>query len=257
MKRWMMLLATLTGLALVIAAGAVYAQGDGEGHGEGEAGDPAGRGAAIYAEFCQACHGPRGTGAAQGPAFVALAYDPATARDVIVNGPEVAEDTVAPMPAYGAEAGGPLDEAQIDDLLAYLEAWAADEAPPLPEPNVSGLDEELQAGAAVYARFCAGCHGPEGEGRDADGFPGFEVDDGTLTVARQGSENGAMPAFGAAFGGPLGEDQFDALDVYFDSWDEEDESAAEGMEFLVIFMGVLAVAGVGAAYLSNMIKTET
>lgn len=262
-KRWILLLSL--GILLLLAAGTIYAQG-GDGDDEHGGGDLA-YGAALYAEFCQACHGPDGTGAGTGPAFAAIRYEGGTIRDAIANGQDSdAADGVA-MAAYGAEAGGPLSPEEIDALVAYVHALAAGDAPPLPEPSVfalvesvAGYDGDPEAGARVYATSCYGCHGKRGVGRGGENFPAFAVTDDSLVVVRAGSGNGIMPAFGADAGGPLSEDQLADLDAYLASWDyasDEIDDEAEGVNFLMIFLGVMAIVGVGAAYLSSMVKTET
>jgi len=75
MKRWMAILTLALGTLLALlalgAAPPILAQ---DGH-EGDSGDadlaPL-RGAAVYAEFCQACHGPQGEALGTGAAFAAI-----------------------------------------------------------------------------------------------------------------------------------------------------------------------------------------
>ncbi len=258
MKRWMAILALLTGAALLLAVGApVLAQGGhGEETGQGEEGegDDAGiaalRGAALYAEFCQACHGPRGE--AQG-ALVPVAFDPEAARQAIEDGVASAEGLA--MPAYGAL----LDEAQIGDLLAYLGTWQGEDVPPLPEPNIGDLPEQLEgisgnprAGAVIYATYCAGCHGVNGAGRGAAAFPpltGAPAD--IVRVAREGHGDPSLPAFGRAQGGPLDETQLTDLQAYLNTWPQQKQEKAEdqrGYGLLIVIAGVIAILLVGAIY---------
>lgn len=260
MKRWGFSLTAMASALLLISAGMAYAQGGHGGAGGGEE-DAITQGAALYAEYCQACHGPDGQGAGTGPAFVALHVDPATVHDVIAEGQDSDPADGVAMPGYGEI----LDDESIEALAAYLEAWEAGDAPPLPAPNlhsavknVTGYDGDPEAGAGIYAQFCYGCHGAEGEGRGADPFPAFEVTHNTLYRVRGGTENPYMPAFGADQGGPLDETQLADLRAYMATWHHSStQDQAQGISFLLMFLGVAAILGVGAAYLSGMIKTES
>ena len=87
---------------------------------------------------CAGCHGPGGTGGAAPPftlndakqSFVAtvtwqapalntvlLRYSEEEVRDILVYG-----RPGTPMPAWGAEGGGPLTTQQLDELIAYLQS---------------------------------------------------------------------------------------------------------------------------------------
>jgi mono/diheme cytochrome c family protein len=265
-------------LALIVPAQVALAQdghgpeGD-DGAGEEQAADELApyRGAALYAEFCQACHGPQGEAAGDGPAFKAIAYDPETARAIIAEGLDTTPDDGALMPAYGEAHGGLLDDAQIDDLLAYMATWETGETPALPAPNIhteveriEGFSGDPAAGAVVYAASCYGCHGPQGEGRGVEIFPGFVVSGDTLAVVRTGTGSDTMPGFSADVGGPLSAQQLDDLDAYLASWtlpaepsESDDSDIPEGTNVLLIVMGAAAIIAVGAAYMSQVVRTET
>ena len=165
MKRLVLSGTLAAGVLLLMAAlGTAYAQDD---HG-GEGDEAAARGAAVYAEFCQACHGPQGEATGTGLAFAAMAFEEDSAREVIEQGHEDL------MPPYADVLRGE----QIDDVMAYLHTWESGDVPPLPEPNihealesVPGYNGDPHEGAIVYAKFCNGCHGPQGEGRGEPQFP--------------------------------------------------------------------------------------
>ncbi|NLF75893.1 MAG: c-type cytochrome [Chloroflexi bacterium] len=270
----LMLAAILTAALALVPAQVAVAQ---DGHGPEDEGGVAGgeyapqRGAALYAEFCQACHGPQGEAAGDGPAFVAIEYDPDTARAIIAGGLDTTPDDGALMPAYGEAEGGLLDEAQLDDLLAYMATWETGDTPPLPAPNirsdaerVAGFAGDPEAGAVVYAASCYGCHGAEGQGRGVENFPGFDVSGDTLAVVRTGTGSDTMPGFVAAAGGPLSEQQLDDLDAYLASWTLPPDPAEaaksdipKGTNVLLIVMGAAAILVVGAAYMSQVVRTET
>lgn len=277
MRRLVSLL-TLGGVAIMLVALlaiplAVFAQ---DGHGDDAPGETEGgaegdahtdefaplRGAAVYAEFCQACHGPQGEARGTGAAFPAINYDAGAAHEAIVNGADSAAADGVAMPGYGAV----LSEAQIDDVLAYMATWESGETPALPEPNVH-VEETLvpdyfgdaQAGAEVYAKFCAGCHGPAGQGRTGDAFPALAFDAlTTRRIAAQGAESPYMPGFAASVGGPLSDEQLTDLETYLASWaqaddTESDEGADKGVAVMIVILGVVAILTVGVAYLARAV----
>jgi mono/diheme cytochrome c family protein len=259
MKRFTRILTLTAGVTLLIAVfGPVYAQ-DGPGEG-GEAEDEFApiRGAAVYAEFCQACHGPQGEAIGTGAAFGAITGSVEAARDVIDKGRASDAANGAVMPPYGEI----LKVNQIDDLLAYLETWESGSVPPLPEPNIHGVPDQVpdyfgdpHAGAVVYAKFCDGCHGPEGEGRKKPDFPPFKFTGQTAAFVRDEHR----PAFGESAGGPLSDTQITDLETYMASWKTGaalDEQKSEGVNVLIVVVGALAIVAIGGAYLSRIVATE-
>ena len=100
-------------------------------------------GARLYAENCAVCHGPNG----EGRVGATLAKDwPAirpdmTVRNVIVNGV-----SGSPMPAWSIEKGGPLSEAQINDIVAYVVSLPKMK-PPIEAPPAGSAEEPPQAPA--------------------------------------------------------------------------------------------------------------
>ncbi|MCL4237561.1 MAG: c-type cytochrome [Anaerolineae bacterium] len=269
MKRWMAILTLALGTLLALlalgAAPPILAQ---DGH-EGDSGDadlaPL-RGAAVYAEFCQACHGPQGEALGTGAAFAAIdaaALAGGGARQAILEGAGSA-DSGAAMPPYGDVLSG----AQVDDLLAYLGTWTTGETPPLPEPNIGPLPESVEgfagdpaAGAAVYARFCAGCHGASGAGRGAPAFPKLAGEAAQIaSVARQGHESPFMPAFGAAQGGPLSDAQLTDLEAYLATWAQNETSQepddSRGYSLLIVVAGAVAILLLGVTYMARVVVKE-
>jgi cbb3-type cytochrome c oxidase subunit III len=243
-------------LALVPAAVAQEGHDD-----QGKADDLAAiRGAAVYAEFCQACHGETGQGRGHAAVFVGITYDPAeeaSAREVIAKGRDSDEADDAAMPAFDRL----LDDEQIDDVLAYMATWAQGEVPALPEPNlhevvasVPGYAGDPLSGAEVYAKSCYGCHGEQGQGRGGRDFPGFEVNDTTMDVVRNGTDHPVMPGWSPEAGGPMTEAQLDDLEAYLASWpsapvDEagEDEGI-QGLNYVLVIVGAVMIAFVGGVY---------
>ncbi|RPJ02526.1 MAG: hypothetical protein EHM39_01665, partial [Chloroflexi bacterium] len=245
MKRFVLSLTLAAGMVLLMAAlGTAYAQDE---HGD-EEDEAAVRGAAVFAEFCQACHGPQGEAIGSGPAFVAISFDEDNARDAIEHG------HTDLMPPYADV----FTREQIDDVMAYLHTWESGEVPPLPEPNihdepesVPGYNGDPHEGAVVYAKFCNGCHGAQGEGRGESLFPPFEFSDGTAAFVSAQHD----PAFGETAGGPLSDEQIADLETYLASWQagegDDDQPRSEGINVLIVLGGALAILAIGGAYLSR------
>ncbi|MBN1678735.1 MAG: c-type cytochrome, partial [Anaerolineae bacterium] len=134
MKR---LVSLLTGLSIIVMLVAViatpiaaFAQ---DGHGEDAEDSEAEhsddlaplRGAAVYAEFCQACHGPQGESIGTGAAFPAIEFDADSAHAVIADGLDSDEADASAMPGYGKV----LNDVQIADVIAYMETWESGDTP--------------------------------------------------------------------------------------------------------------------------------
>ncbi len=96
----------------------------------------------------------------------------------------------------------------------------ADALAPPPAPSPTALDPmQLHVGRALYARFCGLCHGPTAEGYAADNAPSLvsqtfleSASDAFLhaSIAR-GRPGTAMAGYGAEIGGPLTDQQIDAI----------------------------------------------
>jgi mono/diheme cytochrome c family protein len=120
---------------------------------------------------CENCHGKAGVGgvtqysitdpsnpdappkqvqwAAPALNTVMLRFRPEEVRTIIVYGrPQT------PMPAWGEEGGGPLNDQQVDDLIAYLEEIALS-----PEKvKADNLAQYGTDGQKLFDGFCARCH---------------------------------------------------------------------------------------------------
>jgi mono/diheme cytochrome c family protein len=95
------------------------------------------------------------------PLFLAIVSD-AELRRVIVEGRKG-----TPMSAFARENGGALTAEQIESLVSGIRSkWgAATSQPSGPLPAyVSSNRGNASAGAAVFERTCAACHGPGGVG---------------------------------------------------------------------------------------------
>ena len=83
-----------------------------------------------------------------------------------------------------------------------------------------GGDPEL--GARLYAENCAVCHGATGEGRVgvtlAKNWPSIRPDLQVRTAIANGISGSPMPAWSQENGGPLTDEEIDALTAYILSW---------------------------------------
>lgn len=94
-------------------------------------GDP-NRGASLYDQNCEVCHGANGegrVGATLAKAWPSFRAD-LSIKAVIERGVEN-----SPMPAWSQANGGPLLESEIDDLVAFVMTWDAAGAEAQPEAN--------------------------------------------------------------------------------------------------------------------------
>ena len=153
----------------------------------------------IFQQNCSSCHGER----------VPASGDVETARQVISAGG--AHET---MPVWGDI----LTSEQLDALVGYtLEA---------------ARGTPLEVGQQLFADNCSACHGEFGEGGPNPSRPGDIIapistgeylsrrDNSTLkSIITQGQPNFGMSPFGSSFGGPLEEEQVDAVVAYMRAWE--------------------------------------
>jgi ubiquinol-cytochrome c reductase cytochrome c subunit len=165
-----------------------------------------GAGLALYLESCAACHGPGGSGTADGPSLQDVG---AAATDFMLRTGRM------PLP----EPDAPMvrrDPVFTDDQIRAIVAYVASlgDGPPIPDVQVAGAD--LAEGRDLYINTCAACHGA-GAGGDAVGggyvAPSLlGLDPVTIGEAiRTGP--GAMPVFGP---GQISDEQLGAIAAYLD-----------------------------------------
>lgn len=189
---------------------------------------------------CEKCHGPTGQGGAASYVLLPGPDEPdALPRQVVWSAPaldiamrrysteEITEIITygrrnTPMPAWGVDGGGPLNEQQVSDLVAYIETLQLDDA----EAAQRAMESAAQFGSGGEALFdanCARCHTkgfsygePDVSGGGAFGpslvegvtrrqFPGRDdhiafVSEGTefqVAYGVRGVGTGRMPGFGA------------------------------------------------------------
>ena len=123
-------------------------------------------GAITFAENCQPCHGPGGSGRIGYPALAAGAWLwggtlPAIQRTItygIRSGDPKARQSQ--MPPFGAS--GMLSPAQIQQVASFV--WSRFYGHP-------AKGEDIAPGAKIFAANCAVCHGAKGQGSFAVGAP--------------------------------------------------------------------------------------
>ncbi len=83
-------------------------------------------------------------------------------------------------------------------------------------------DEQWQLGAQIYAQNCAVCHGADGEGRVgatlSKDWPSIRPDLVTKDTIAKGVVGSPMPAWSQENGGPLSNEQIEAVVYYILSW---------------------------------------
>jgi mono/diheme cytochrome c family protein len=153
----------------------------------------------MYARVCARCHGENGEGGV-GLAFNTKTYlRNATDEDIraaIVRGRGTAE-----MLAWGDL--GLLTERQIDELVAMIRTWEPDApedvGPAVAEP-ADAAHGNPEGGEVLFAQFCSGCHGLNGETSVGDEFILREQinSQNDATIARGIRDGGqGMPSFHA------------------------------------------------------------
>jgi cytochrome c oxidase cbb3-type subunit 3 len=194
-------------------------------------------GGRLYAENCAVCHGPNG----QGRVGATLNKDwPSIRPDLRVQSVIVNGVPGSPMPAWSQEKGGPLTDEEIEALTLYILSWETGGLPEVdltptptftprppitPPPPVEGDPEQ---GAVLYARNCAVCHGPNGEGRVGatlnKSWPSIRADLRIETTIERGVPGSVMPAWGQAYGGPLAQGEIGDIVAYIQSWETPAQS---------------------------------
>ena len=116
-------------------------------------------GGALYAGHCSACHGDEGGGGVgvplSLPSFLESVDDGFLARTIRHGRPGRV------MPAFSK-----LSDAQIDAIVGHIRGWSKKPAPQFSMQPVQG---DAAHGQQLYASYCAGCHGADGEGGKGTG----------------------------------------------------------------------------------------
>lgn len=112
---------------------------------------------------CAQCHGANAEGgfAATDPSWPAPPLNNVFARftrDEILRIVRMGRPGT-PMPAWGIEFGGPLNEQKIEDIVNFVESEQ------VPEGEHWELPADIRDGREVFVRKCAVCHGDNAKGQ--------------------------------------------------------------------------------------------
>lgn len=181
-------------------------------------GGDATRGAQLFASDCAVCHGDR----AQGRIGATLQKDwPGINVDALLN--ETISNGVqgSVMPAWSAAKGGPLTDADINDIVAFIRSLGHQAPSVIPGPTATNLPlpptvvqfptGDATRGAAVFAQNCVVCHGDKGQGRIGatlqKDWPGINVDALLDSTIARGVAGSKMPAWAKSNGGPMSDQE--------------------------------------------------
>lgn len=183
-------------------------------------------GKALYGKYCALCHGDNGEGyradaanALTNPEFLATVSDEFLRRGTAHGRPGT------PMSAWSQARGGPLTDAEIDQIVAWLRSHQRQ--PAVDWSTVKVGPGEAERGLAAWAVECAGCHGESGGGKPymSVNNPEFldAVDDRFLRrVVAHGRPGTPMPGFT----GVLSEQHIDDLVALMRAWQKPTSQAA-------------------------------
>jgi mono/diheme cytochrome c family protein len=105
-------------------------------------------------------------------------------------------------------------------LLLIAFTWTA--AAQTPGDGAPAENEQTALGSHLYAENCVVCHGEQGQGRVgatlAKDWPSIRPDLTVRAIIANGVPGSPMPAWSQAKGGPLSEQEIDALTAYILSW---------------------------------------
>lgn len=113
-------------------------------------------GRALYAKYCQLCHGANleGYAADNAPSLASSTFR-ATASTAYLQAVIERGRVGTAMAGFGKSVGGPLEPAEVDALIDFVRGGAP--APPVLPPKAAKGD--VAKGGRVYASQCETCHG--------------------------------------------------------------------------------------------------
>jgi mono/diheme cytochrome c family protein len=247
-------------LTLVLTTVGVFATAYAQGGGD------ATRGAQLFAADCAVCHGDR----AQGRIGATLAKDfPGIRVDALLKETISSGVQGSVMPAWSQAKGGPLSDADIDDLIAFIRSLGhvapsviPGPAPtnlPLPPTAVTLPPGDVSRGAAVFAQNCAVCHGDKGEGRIGatlqKDWPGLNPESLIEATVSRGVAGSKMPAWAKSNGGPLTDQEIADVAVFVRSLQPGRQPTAvpSNVPEAGPFSGTLALVCIGLLILLGVI----
>jgi cytochrome c oxidase cbb3-type subunit III len=187
-------------------------------------------GARAYAHYCQLCHAKDGTGYAadNAPSLVSKTFLESATDDFIAQGIRMGRPGTA-MAAYGKVRGGPLQEAEILDIVNFLRSKGP-RYTPLPAATSAG---EPKRGAAVYEKSCQSCHGTTAARGNALSLFNPELLSAASTpFLRYAIQHGRPPTPMPAFEGTLSNQEMDDVVAYL--WGFRPSAPAEPVHNLKV-----------------------
>lgn len=213
-RRWF-LLSALAIVTTLFVFGTAHAQGD------------ANRGKVLYLKNCAVCHGDEARGRL-GPTlkkdFPGIRVD-LFLKETISNG---VDGSV--MPAWSRAKGGPMTDAEIDDVVAYVRSLGrptpainvtpppTETSAPLPAAVATFPAGNASSGQKVFEDNCVVCHGDRGQGNIGANlrkdWPGIDPDKFIEATVARGVQGSKMPAWAQSSGGPLANQQIADVTAY-------------------------------------------
>jgi cytochrome c oxidase cbb3-type subunit 3/ubiquinol-cytochrome c reductase cytochrome c subunit len=113
-------------------------------------------GAALYAKYCQLCHGAKleGYAADNAPSLSSPTFRASASTPFLRMAIERGRAGTA-MAGFAKAVGGPLEPAEVDALVTFVRGGAP---PPAPLPPKASKGD-VAAGSRVYTAHCETCHG--------------------------------------------------------------------------------------------------
>ncbi len=177
---------------------------------------------ATYIKYCALCHGKDREGHAadhapslRSQSLMATTQKPRSSYNFLSHAITYGRPGTA-MAAYAKEQGGPLDWDDIELLIQWLHESSGVEKPI--EMSAKSVTGNVAQGKALYAKYCANCHGAKGEGVRGPALanPMFlaTASDAFLRYAiTEGRDKTPMPSFKDS----LSKVQIDAVTAYLRS----------------------------------------
>jgi len=112
------------------------------------------RGGELYSAHCSVCHGDTGEGGVGVPLSLPSFLDSVDDQFLRMTIRHGRPGRV--MPAFSQ-----LSDAQVDAIVRFMRGWSKK---PAPEFSYKAITGDTQHGKELFARYCAECHGADGEG---------------------------------------------------------------------------------------------
>jgi len=166
---------------------------------------------ATYLRLCAPCHAADGKGYAAdfspslvNPTFLESATDDFLRRSIIFGRPGTS------MGAYGKALGGPLDDAEVENLVAWIRTQG-----PKAKPLLAVAPGDAARGAALYTEYCKTCHGDSTKRGEAPHLANIQfLSIATDSFIRYAIEVGRPETKMLAFGPVMTPQQIDDVTAY-------------------------------------------